>query len=305
MMKRLVVGLLASSALGFCGPAVAQTSDSGHTVVAGLETVIVTARKRAEEEQAVPIAISAYNQADLDRLNIKTIEDLRYSAPSVYIAPTTFRQDTLNVTIRGQRDFDSSSGQSVMSFDPAAAVYMDGVYLARPVGLSGGLFDIDTVAVLKGPQGTLVGRNSTGGAILYTTREPDSVYGGYAKATLGDYGKAQLQGAINIPLTDTLFFRAAGQISDQRGYISNLYSDPATGYRNSQPAMGSNKIAGNFSLKWKPDDSFDIVLRANISAEHDTGSSYHDLGFFPGSGVRNGKPAICNIPGTCTGFTDL
>ncbi len=305
MMKRLVAGLLASSALGFCAPAMAQPASADHTVAAGLETVIVTARKRAEEEQAVPIAISAYNQSDLDKLNIKTIEDLRYSAPSVYIAPTTFRQDTLNVTIRGQRDFDSSSGQSVMSFDPAAAIYMDGVYMARPVGLSAGLFDIDTVAVLKGPQGTLVGRNSTGGAILYTTREPDSSFGGYAKATLGDYGRAELQGAVNIPLTDTLFFRAAAQVSDQRGYISNLYSDPATGYRNSQPAMGSNKIAGNFSLKWKPDDSFDILLRANVSAEHDTGSTYHDLGFFPGSGVRNGKPAICNIPGTCTGFTDL
>jgi len=305
MMKRLVAGLLASSALGLCAPAMAQPADTGHTVVAGLETVIVTARKRAEEEQAVPIAISAYNQSDLDKLNIKTIEDLRYSAPSVYIAPTTFRQDTLNVTIRGQRDFDSSSGQSVMSFDPAAAIYMDGVYMARPVGLSAGLFDIDTVAVLKGPQGTLVGRNSTGGAILYTTREPDSSFGGYAKATLGDYGRAELQGAVNIPLTDTLFFRAAAQVSDQRGYISNLYSDPVTGYRNSQPAMGSNKIAGNFSLKWKPDDSFDILLRANLSAEHDTGSTYHDLGYFPGSGVRNGKPAICNIPGTCTGFTDL
>jgi iron complex outermembrane receptor protein len=305
MMKRLVAGLLASSALGFCAPAMAQPASADHTVVAGLETVIVTARKRAEEEQAVPIAISAYNQSDLDKLNIKTIEDLRYSAPSVYIAPTTFRQDTLNVTIRGQRDFDSSSGQSVMSFDPAAAIYMDGVYMARPVGLSAGLFDIDTVAVLKGPQGTLVGRNSTGGAILYTTREPDSSFGGYAKATLGDYGRAELQGAVNIPLTDTLFFRAAAQVSDQRGYISNLYSDPVTGYRNSQPAMGSNKIAGNFSLKWKPDDSFDILLRANLSAEHDTGSTYHDLGFFPGSGVRNGKPAICNIPGTCTGFTDL
>jgi iron complex outermembrane receptor protein len=305
MMKRLVAGLLASSALGFCAPAMAQPASADHTVVAGLETVIVTARKRAEEEQAVPIAISAYNQSDLDKLNIKTIEDLRYSAPSVYIAPTTFRQDTLNVTIRGQRDFDSSSGQSVMSFDPAAAIYMDGVYMARPVGLSAGLFDIDTVAVLKGPQGTLVGRNSTGGAILYTTREPDSSFGGYAKATLGDYGRAELQGAVNIPLTDTLFFRAAAQVSDQRGYISNLYADPATGYRNSQPAMGSNKIAGNFSLKWKPDDSFDILLRANVSAEHDTGSTYHDLGYFPGSGVRNGKPAICNIPGTCTGFADL
>ena len=155
-------------------PAAASSAAPG-----GLETVIVTARKRAEDAQVVPIAITAFNQADLDKLDVKTIEDLRYSSPSVYIAPTTFRQDTLNVTIRGQRDFDSSSGQSVMSFDPAAPVYMDGVYFARPVGLSGALFDVDSVQVLKGPQGTLVGRNSTGGAILYTTRaeptESDSV----------------------------------------------------------------------------------------------------------------------------------
>ncbi len=305
MLKRLVVGLLASSALGLSVPARAQQVDSGHTVASGLETVIVTARKRAEDAQAVPIAISAYNEADLQKLNIRTIEDLRYSSPSVYIAPTTFRQDTLNITIRGQRDFDSSSGQSVMSFDTASAIYMDGVYMARPVGLTGGLFDIDSVAVLKGPQGTLVGRNSTGGAILYQTREPTSTYGGYAKATLGDYGRAELQGAINIPLTDTLFFRAAGQISDQRGYITNLYVDPATGYRNSQPAMGSNKIAGNFSLKWQPDETFNILLRANISAEHDTGSTYHDLGIIDGKGNRFGRPAVCNLPGACIGFTDL
>ena len=307
MLKRLVVGLLATSALGldFSLAAQAQTTDSTHTQVAGLETIIVTARKRAEDQQVVPISITAYDQADLDRLNIRTIEDLRYSAPSVYIAPTTFRQDTLNVTIRGQRDFDSSSGQSVMSFDPAAAIYMDGVYMARPVGLTAGLFDIDSVAVLKGPQGTLVGRNSTGGAILYATREPDGTYGGYVKATAGDYGRAEVQGAINIPLTDTLSFRAAGQISDRRGYISNFYYDPATGYRNNQPAMGSNKIAANLSLKWQPDDSFSLLLRANLSAEHDTGSSYHDLGIIPGNGNRNGRPAICNLPGACIGFTDF
>jgi iron complex outermembrane receptor protein len=271
----------------------------------GLESVVVTARKRAENEQSVPISISAYSQADLDRLDIKTIEDLRYVSPSVYVAPTTFRQDTLNITIRGQRDFDSSSGQSVMSFDPAAAVYMDGVYMARPVGLTGGLFDIDSVEVLKGPQGTLVGRNSTGGAILYRTREPESTFGGYVNATLGDYGRAQLRGALNIPLNDTLFFRVAAQVSDQRGYIANYYYDPASGYRNNQPAMGANKIAANLSLKWQPDDSFNLILRANLAAEHDTGSTYHSLGWFDGHGLRFGRPAICNLPGACIGFTDL
>jgi iron complex outermembrane receptor protein len=278
-----------------------QTSAQGP----GLETVVVTARKRVENSQTVPIAITAFDQAALDQLSVKTVEDLKYVAPSVYVAPTTFRQDTLNVTIRGQRDFDSSSGQSVMSFDPAAAIYMDGVYLARPVGLTGSLFDIDTVEVLKGPQGTLVGRNSTGGAILYRTREPGDTFGGYGQLSLGDHGRADLQGAVNVPLSDTLFFRAAADLSDAKGYLVNHYFDPATGFRNTQPAMGSNKVAANFSLKWQPDDSFSVLLRANVAAEHDTGSSYHDLGFFPGSGTRNGKAAICNIPGSCTGFTDL
>ena len=304
-MKTLLSGTACAALLLSTGAwAQDATPVAATPAVTGLETVIVTARKRAEDAQTVPIAITALDQTSLDKLSVQTFEDLKYVAPSVYIAPTTFRQDTLNVTIRGQRDFDSSSGQSVMSFDTAAAIYMDGVYMARPVGLTGALFDIDSLEVLKGPQGTLVGRNSTGGAILYQTREPGDTFGGNLKISGGDHVRGGIEGAINIPLTDDLFFRAAVQLTNDKGYIVNHYSDPATGFTNSQPAMGSNKIAGNFSLKWAPDSSWDILLRANISAEHDTGSSYHDLGYFPGSGLRNGKPAICNIPGSCNGFTD-
>ena len=154
-------------------PSPAQTTTQTASVT-GLETVIVTARKRAEDAQAVPISITAFNQADLDKLSVKTIEDLKYVAPSVYIAPTAFRQDTLNITIRGQRNFDAPSGggNPGLAFDTASAVYKDGVYYARAVGLTGSLFDLDNVEVLKGPQGTLVGRNTTGGAILYNSREP-------------------------------------------------------------------------------------------------------------------------------------
>ena len=221
--------------------------------------------------------------------------------PSVYIAPTTFRQDTLNITIRGQRNLYSSD----LSFDTATAVYMDGVYLARPVGLTGSLFDIDSVEVLKGPQGTLVGRNSTGGAILYQTKQPADEFGGYVNVTGGDYGRGEIQGAINIPLTDTLFFRAAMEVSDINGYIKNYYYDPATGDRNRRRGMGSDKIAGLFSVRWQPDDTFSLVLAVVCSAEHDTGSTYHDLGYFVGTALSHGKPSVCNIPGTCLGFTDL
>ncbi len=287
-------------------PSQAQTATQT-TSVTGLETVIVTARKRAENAQVVPISITALSPDALSKLNVLTIQDLKYVAPSVYIAPTAFRQDTLNVTIRGQRNFDAPSGggNPGLAFDTASAVYKDGVYYARAVGLGGSLFDIDSLEVLKGPQGTLVGRNTTGGAILYETRQPGQEFGGYVQGTLGDYGRAGLQGAVDIPLSDTLFARVALNVDDQRGYIANYYFDPVSGASNHQPSFGSDKLGGIFSLKWQPDDSFNILFRADIAAEHDTGSTYHDLGFFVGTVPSAGRTSICNIPGACVGFTDL
>jgi iron complex outermembrane receptor protein len=319
MCKRLLLALLTTTSvvftsLAFTGPAFAQASATPETSgtapktqVTGLEKVVVTARKRQEDEQVVPISITALSQADLDKLNVRTIEDLKYVSPSVYIAPTTFRQDTLNVTIRGQRNFDAPSGggNPGLGFDTASAVYKDGVYYARAIGLTGSLFDLDNVAVLKGPQGTLVGRNTTGGAILYNSRDPGPEFGGYVQATVGDYGRAGLQGAVNLPLSDTVFLRVALNSENQKGYLANIFVDPVSGRRNDQAAFGSKKLAGVFSLKWQPDETFNLVLRADVSAEHDTGSSYHDLGTFTGTVPSAGKTSICNIPGTCVGFTDL
>jgi iron complex outermembrane receptor protein len=302
------IAMLSASVFALMGamPAMAQSDNSSSSI--GLETVIVTARKVQENAQTVPISITAYNQGDLDKLGVKTLEDLKYSAPSVYIAPTAFRQDTLNVTIRGQRNFDAPSGggNPGLGFDTASAIYKDGVYYARAVGLTGSLFDMDNVEVLKGPQGTLVGRNTTGGAILYTSKDPGPDFGGYVRGTLGDYGRAGLQGAVNIPLTDTLSARIALNADNQKGYVANYFYDPVSGAKNQQASFGTNKLAGLFSVKWQPDDSFSLVLRADIAAEHDTGSTYHDLGIFVGTAAATGsKTSICNIPGTCSGYVDL
>ncbi|HZQ40887.1 MAG TPA: TonB-dependent receptor plug domain-containing protein, partial [Rhizomicrobium sp.] len=241
MLRALALALLASSALvtgSAVAPARAQadaTADTAGTApktqAGGLEKIVVTARKREEDQQVVPISITALSQADLDKLSVKTIEDLKYVSPSVYIAPTAFRQDTLNITIRGQRNFDAPSGggNPGLAFDTASAVYKDGVYYARAIGLTGSLFDLDNIAVLKGPQGTLVGRNTTGGAILYKSRDPGPDFGGYVQATVGDYARAGLQGAVNIPLADTLFLRVALNSENQKGYIANYFFDPASG----------------------------------------------------------------------------
>src|SRR3954468_5836507 len=196
MLRALALALLATGALitgVAAGPAWAQatatsqtTGTAPQTQAGGLEKVVVTARKREEEAQVVPISITALSQADLDKLNVRTLEDLKYVSPSVYIAPTAFRQDALNVTIRGQRNFDAPSGggNPGLGFDTATAIYKDGVYYARAVGLGGSLFDMESVDVRKGPQGTLVGRNTTGGAILYTSREPTPEFNAYVRGTL-------------------------------------------------------------------------------------------------------------------------
>jgi iron complex outermembrane receptor protein len=300
----------AKSAVGVTGALLcllpAQAAHAQAVVAANgdtaFESVIVTARKRDEAAQTVPISIDVFDQRSVDRLGVRTLEDLRYSAPSVYAAPSTFRQDTLNLTIRGQQNFQSTG----LQFDTSAAVYVDGVYYARPVGLTGSLFDVANVQVLKGPQGTLVGRNSTGGAILYDTKQPTAEFGGYAKGTLGEYGRREIEGAINAPITDTLFVRGSLSSSRQTGYVKNYFSDPASGYVNTTPGMGYKRTAGQLAVKWVPTDDFSLLLRAKISHEDYTGVAYNDLGYFVGTTLAAaGRPSICNIPGACTGFTDL
>jgi iron complex outermembrane receptor protein len=304
---RRVTGASVLAGVWFClSPhAIAQPAapaDATASAPTAFDAVVVTARKREELAQSVPISMSTFDQNSVDRLNIQTLEDLRFSVPSLYAAPSTFREDTLNITIRGQQNFPSTG----LQFDTSAAVYVDGVYYARPVGLTGSIFDVADLQVLEGPQGTLVGRNSTGGAILYDTKQPAPGFGGYLKGTAGSYGRQDFEGAINIPLSDTLFLRGSLSSSGERGYIANHFFDPATGYRNTTPGMGYGRTAGQLALKWAPTDDFSLLLRAKISSEQYTGVDYHDLGYFVGTTLAAGnKPSICNIPGTCTGFTDL
>jgi iron complex outermembrane receptor protein len=318
---QLVTRFLSASIIGIVAyllctaPLQAQVapSDQGGQAASengGFEELVVTARKRSEAVQTVPIAITAFTQQDLENKNIATIQDLRYETPSVYIFADSFRQDTVDVTIRGMQNFNQGTG---ISYDTAAAIYIDGIYYARTQGLSGTFYDVSNVAVLEGPQGTLVGRNSTGGAVLYTTMQPQDTFGGFLEATVGDYQDRTIQGALNVPITDKIDVRIAGSYDGREGYLQNIYYNPTTGYRNDTAALGYRKLAGRVAVKFQPDDDMTITLRGDTDTEHDTGSSYHDLGYFVGTVASLTRPSICNIPGTCTtstatagtGFTDL
>lgn len=265
-----------------------------------IDEIVVTARRREELIQAVPIAINAYTQADLDKQGVEVIEDLRFVAPSVYIQTDVYQQNTVNVTIRGQRNFASNGIGNGVQFDTSTAIYLNGIYLARTQGLTGALFDVETVQVLKGPQGTLVGRNATGGAILYATREPEFRYGGWAEATGGSYGRRELQGAVNVPFTETIAARAAISFTEHDGWLKNIYQDPFYGIKNDKPAFGSKKLAGQFSVKWSPDETFKVVLRGDFQSADYSGTGYHSIGYFIGTVPSQGRPSVCNIPGSCS-----
>lgn len=315
-VRRLRAVLSAATAgsavfVGLTTPGSALAQSTVRAGAPGFETIIITARKREEDLQSVPIAVTSFSAADLVAKNVQTLGDLRFVTPSLSVQPDTFRQDTINVTIRGLRNFPSSGIQ----FDTAAAVYVNGLYIARLQGLTGTLFDVESVEVLKGPQGTLIGRNATGGAILYRTREPGPDFGGSLALTGGDYGRREAQAVINVPVTGKVWARAGLSYSESAGYLRNIFQDPATGERNDTPGLGYRKSAGLFSVKFQPDDTFDVVLRGDFDAEHHTGTSYHLLSYFEGTAPSTGtigdvvtptaRPSICNIPMTCNQYTDL
>jgi iron complex outermembrane recepter protein len=208
-------------------PQTTATADSDSTNAgsqeegAKLGEILVTARRREENIQTVPISITALSQDSIKQNNIQTFQDLQYMVPSL-TATDTYSRDAPNFSIRGQ----GLNGQ--FGNIPAVEAYTNEVPI--PVGFNGGLaggpgllFDLDNVSVLKGPQGTLFGRNTMGGAILLRTARPTDEFGGQIQATYGNYNDTEIDGAINMPIIDdTLLTRLAVNAQVRDGYTHVL-----------------------------------------------------------------------------------
>jgi iron complex outermembrane receptor protein len=197
MNARLLAALLCSTgilSIGYATPARAQqgaqaTASGG----AELEEIVVTARRREERIQTVPIAISAFSQDTLKKNNIVSVEDLQNLVPSLTVSSAN--RDTVALSIRGQGGFSPGGSPSVTS-------YLNEV--PTPIYGLGSYYDLQSVEVLKGPQGTLFGQNSVGGAITLVSKRPTNDFGGYVAATFGNYNDRELEGAINIPIVGVL-----------------------------------------------------------------------------------------------------
>ncbi len=205
---------VAAASLGVAAPALAQSDEKQ---MVELEEVIVTARRREESLQDVPIAITAMSADFLREQNITELNDLGTRVPALSVSSTGQSSNVPIVVLRGQRPTEVT-----LTVDPAVPSYFADVALTPAQGTNLAMYDLASVQVLKGPQGTLFGRNSTGGALLFTPQTPGDEFGGYAEARLGDYNLYHVEGAVDLPASDALAFRVAGRSLDRDGYQSNV-----------------------------------------------------------------------------------
>lgn len=198
----------------------AQSQPAGEAAgqVVGLEEVVVTAQRREENLQKAAIAVSAVSGDVLTDQSITHATDLTRIIPSIQIAPATA---FMQIYLRGVGTFGSNAFA-----DQGVAFNYDGVYLSRPSAPAGMFYDLERIEVLKGPQGTLYGRNASGGAVNVLPVKPRlGEFGGFLTAEYGDYDAIKASGALNVPVGDRAAFRLAAQHSEHDGYYSDGYDD--------------------------------------------------------------------------------
>jgi len=206
-MKNLMkTALLAGAAWSAASCAFAQ--DTAASNASTVEEIVVTARRTEENVQRVPASVSAFSDKALERLQATDPTGLQGAVPNLNIVQGRGSSNATNIYIRGVGQPDA-----LQTFDPAVGVYVDDVYYSRIRGAQFDLLDLERVEVLRGPQGTLYGKNTIGGALKFVTRKPSQDLRATAELGVGDYGAVEAKGAVSGPITDIVSGGIAGLIS--------------------------------------------------------------------------------------------
>ena len=274
--------LLSSSTL-----ALAQQAPGGEAAAsAGDGDIIVTAQRREQSLLDVPLAVTALGGDSLSERGITNSAQLGDAVPNLQIN-SPYGDTQPNFSLRGigvANEYNSNQASPV-------GVYLNDVYLAPRTSHGMGLFDLDRIEVLRGPQGTLFGRNTTGGAINFITRKPDlSGYEGYVQLGYGNFNQFTAQGAIEATLAeDVAGLRVAVNYANGDGYIRNVFPG-------GRDAASTDTLQGRATLRVKPSDALDIVLRAYAGRDRGTQAAVHGLaaartglGFFETNENRIGE----------------
>ncbi|PCI43271.1 MAG: hypothetical protein COB49_12495 [Alphaproteobacteria bacterium] len=258
-LKSLIVGTVSAGTL--LNASVMAEEQSSENVFS-LEEIVVTARKRTESLQDTPISISAFSGSTLQAANITGIDEIANMTPGLVFDTTTSISGSANsasVFIRGigQTDF-------TLVTEPGVGIYVDDAYLSHSIGNSIDALDIERVEVLRGPQGTLFGRNTIGGAIRVVTKKPDDEIAGDVELILGEYSRVDLKAHLNLPLSDELLIRLSALSQNRDGYIERPFLGDTTGDKDTTTVVGQ--------LRWLASEDFTADLMVTYLRDRSNGS---------------------------------
>jgi iron complex outermembrane recepter protein len=244
----------------------------------GLEEIVVSAQRREQNIQEVGTSITAFDAGALQNLGLNSVTDVAAQVPGMQYQAFSPSITIFNLRGVSQNDFGDHHEAPV-------AVYTDDVYVASMGAVAGAIYDLDRVEVLRGPQGTLFGRNATGGLVHYISQKPTFDESGFVNADIGEYSPNdvpayQLEGALNVPLNDVLATRFSFSADYHKGLIENQVGPDAN---------STNQYAGRWQLRWKAGESGEVLLKAyavrnnqEISPSYAWGATCNTLGPQPG-----------------------
>ena len=236
---------------------------------ATIEEVVVTAQKVQSNLQKTPLAVTALSGSTLESAHLVAPKDLDNIVPGLVVNTTPSNPLAISIRGAGYEGIENTSAQPGVSYN------QNGVYIASPISLNANFLDVDSVEVLRGPQGTVLGQNSDGGAINVTTKRPElGVFSGYGDVSGGSFNYDRVRAVVNLPVGDTVAVRLALQQEKHDGW-ANATSVPGT---NGKYDLGNeDSFNGRFDILWKPTDKLTLELWAEHYSNNTNGDAYKNL----------------------------
>jgi iron complex outermembrane receptor protein len=291
----VLMGVLTHSGLALCVPLDADAATAGGSDALG--EVTVTAQRVQQDLQKTPISITALSNQQLQQLNVSSTSDLRGLVPNLEILQQsgggagTYGENEMGVYIRGV-----GTESRFFNQDLGVGIYVDDVYLTTTQNLNLSFYDLGDVQVLKGPQGTLFGKNTIGGALLLQTTKPGAEFGGYGQVTFGSFNRLDVQGAVNLPFSDILLSRLSFYTSDVDGYITHLL-DSGTNDDVHEKSV-------RYQLRFQPTEGFTADLLTEYGESHDHGYESITTQCNPNAYYTGNYDSVHTIP-YCTQYKPL
>ncbi len=298
--KLAIVAATAASA--WSGSAIAQTaSESVQTEIEaesvnpqGIAEIVVTAQRREENLQDTPIAVTAFGSEELQSRNVENIANVADFTPGLIFDETAPLSGSSSAAVVYIRGIGQSSYQ--VTDEPGVGTYVDGVYVGSSIGGVLDSADIERVEVLRGPQGTLFGKNTIGGAINITTKRPSAEKSGYGEIVIGNYDRVNARGSINLPLSDNIFSKLSVSHKKADGWVELLAEGNAPNtenYRNQRTPGDDNETSARLAFLVNASDRFSIYLVGDLTHVDEASAPSSLLGV----GKNLNDPTFAGDPG--------